>query len=56
MKNNITIEKTEANPDTIEFVYLIDGVYNQQKGFKTEEEAMNAAKEKVKQMKSYKRK
>lgn len=56
MKNNIDIQKVEVNPDTIEYIYLIDGVYYQQKGCKTEVEANEAANTKIKEILSYKRK
>lgn len=53
--NNITIEEVTVN-NSIEFIYLIDGVYNQQKGFKTEKEAIDAANSKIKETKTYKKK
>ena len=46
--NNITITKTEDYQSV--YLYLIDGVQYQQKGFSTEKEAMAAGMAKVKEL------
>jgi hypothetical protein len=53
MKNNITIEKEQGKEN---FIFLIDGVYNQQKGFNSESEALKAAKEFLKNKRNIKNK
>lgn len=50
-KSEITIEQDEQ---TKNFLFLIEGVYYQQKGCKTEQEAMEEGKKKLKKILDYK--
>lgn len=53
--NNITIETVEVNNVT-EYIYLIDGIYYQQKSKRTTTEAKDAAVIKIEELKRSKRK
>lgn len=52
-KHEVTVKRTEDNGG--EYLYFIDSVFYQQKGFKTEKKALTAGKQKAKELSDFTR-